>query len=455
LLQGALSVLPVPDPASLAALTKKVYALTPYSEAARLAPPDPPEHSPIPHRVGDPSPIKHVFYVIRENRSYDQILGDLGSGNGDPNLCLFGEEITPNAHALAREFVLLDNFYVNAEVSADGHAYSMGAYATDFIKKTWPMDYAHRGGHYLTEGGRGNRNAYGNISAPPRGYLWDAAKRAGVSVRSYGEFAHRGEDEERDAGKGEVVASVPGLAGLVSPEYPPWDLSIPDNRRVDAWLKEFHRFEKEGGLPRLSIIRLGDDHTAGTKPGFPTPRAMIAENDLALGRVVEAISGSSFWKDSAVFVIEDDAQNGPDHVDAHRSPAFLASPYAKRGVVDSTLYTTTGMLRTIELILGLEPLSQYDAAATPWYGSFREVPDLKPFAHRPPRVSLEERNDASAYGAAASTAMDLEDADRVPMREMNEILWKSIRGAASPLPPPVRAAFLGPQHRLPAAATPD
>jgi DNA-binding beta-propeller fold protein YncE len=455
ILQGTLSILPTPDPAALAALTKTVYSLTPYTDTTRLAPPQAPEHSPIPRRVGEASPIKHVFYLIRENRSYDQILGDLGVGNVDPNICLFGEEVTPNAHALAREFVLLDNFYVDAEVSADGHAFSMGAYATDFVEKTWPMNYAHRGGAYLTEGGRGVRNAYGNVAAPPRGYLWDAARRAGVSVRSYGEFAHRGDESEVDSGKGPVEATVPGLAGLVSPDYPPWDLTIPDNRRVDAWLQELHRFEKEGGLPQLSIIRLGNDHTAGTKPGSPTPRAMIAENDLALGRLVEALSESRFWKESAVFVIEDDAQNGPDHVDAHRSVALLASPYARRRALDSTLYTTSGMLRTIELILGLEPLSQYDASATPWYAAFGESPDLKPFAHRPPRISIEERNEASAYGAAASSAMDLEDADRIDMREMNEILWKSVRGAGSPMPPPVRAAFVRPARQLLAPAAPD
>jgi hypothetical protein len=242
-----------------------------------------------------------------------------------------------------------------------------------------------------------------------------------------------------------VEATVPGLEGLVAPDYPPYDLRIPDNQRVDAWRKEFREFEANGQLPRLSIIRLGNDHTAGTRPGYPTPTAMVAENDLALGRLVEAITKSRYWKDSAIFVLEDDAQNGPDHVDAHRSVAFVVSPYVRRGGVDSTLYTTSGMLRTMELILGLPPMSQYDAAATPMYGSFQEKPVLTGYTHRPARVSLDEKNEATAYGAAASMAMNLEEADRAPDLELNEIVWRAVKGSSSPMPPPVRAAFLRPQ----------
>jgi DNA-binding beta-propeller fold protein YncE len=436
MLLGSLSVVPVPNEAQLAAHTKKVLELTPYTDAARLAPPRAPANSPIPRKVGDPSPIKHVFYVIRENRTYDQILGDLEKGNGDPTLCLFGEDVTPNAHALAREFVLLDNFYVDAEVSFSGHAFSTAAYANDFVNKVWPMNYGGRGGKYLSEGGGVMRNAYGNITAPEQGYIWDACKRAGVSVRSYGEFAARDD--------GPASATVPGLAGLVNPDYPPWDLLLPDNRRVDVWLKEFAEFEANGQLPRLSIIRLGNDHTAGTRPGYPTPAAMIAENDLALGRVVEAITKSRYWKESAVFVLEDDAQNGPDHVDAHRSVAFVISPYVRRGAVDSTLYTTSGMLRTMELVLGLPPMSQYDAAATPMYASFQTTPVLTPYTRREPRVSLDEKNETGAPGAAESMAMDMSEADRAPDLELNEIIWRAVRGPAVSMPPPVRAAFLRP-----------
>ncbi len=444
MLQGAFSVVPIPDAPALAAYTEKVYRLTPYADATRLKPAGAPPGSPIPRKVGDPSPIKHVFYVIRENRTYDQILGDLEKGNGDESLCLFGEEVTPNAHALAREFVLLDNFYVDAEVSYDGHAFSTGAYATDFVEKVWPMHYGQRGGRYLSEGGGTMRNPYGNVTAPQNGYIWDACVRQGVSVRSYGEFSTRGEYDDQEIPEGPTRARVPGLEGRVNPDYPPYDLSIPDNRRVDVWLEEFRRFEREGGLPQLSIIRLGNDHTAGTRPGYPTPRSMIAENDVALGRLVEAIAKSRFWKESAIFVLEDDAQNGPDHVDSHRSVAFVISPYTRRGAVDSTLYTTSGMLRTIELVLGLPPMSQYDAAATPMYGAFQARPVLTPYASRPARVPLDEMNTAASWGALASLEMNLEEADLAPELPLNEILWKSVRGADSPMPPPVRAAFVRP-----------
>jgi YVTN family beta-propeller protein len=449
MLTGALSVLDVPDEKALAAHTKKVYALSPYADATRLAPKGAPAGSPIPARVGQPSPIKYVFYVIRENRTYDQVFGDMEKGNGDPNLTLFPEEVTPNGHALAREFVLFDNFYVDAEVSYDGHSFSTAAYATDFTEKVWPMNYGRRGAKYLSEGGGENRNAYGNITAPAQGYIWDACRRAGLSVRSYGEFAvryaeARTHDTGRDSGQGDVTAAVPGLEGLVHPSYPPWDLMVPDNKRVDVWLEEFRKFEAEGGLPRLSILRLGNDHTSGTRPGYPTPRAMVAENDVALGRMVEAVTKSRFWKESAIFVLEDDAQNGPDHVDAHRSIALVISPYAKRGALDSTLYTTSGVLRTIELILGLPPLSQYDAAATPMYGAFQARPVLTPFTRREARVPLDEMNAPNAPGAAASMAMNMEEADQAPDLELNEIIWKAVRGADAVMPPPVRAAFIRP-----------
>jgi len=433
LLGGALTVLPRPDPPALERMTERVHSLNAAAGGQASAPP---EGSPIPGAGA--SPIRHVFYVVRENRTYDQVLGDLPRGNGDPNLVLFGEDVTPNAHALARAFVLFDNFYVDAEVSHDGHSFSMAAYATDSNEKLWPTDYAGRGGLYLAEGGYRMRNAYGNITAPARGYLWDFAGRAGVSVRSYGEFA------ERDGKGGPVRASVPGLEGKVHPSYAPFDLTIPDNQRVDAWLEEFRRFEKDGGLPQLSIFHLGNDHTEGTRPGEPTPRAFVAENDLALGRLVEAVSKSRFWPESAIFVLEDDAQNGPDHVDAHRSVLLVASPWTRREAVDSTLYTTSGVVRTIERILGLPPMSQYDEAATPLFAAFSPRPDPRPFEARPARVSIEERNGEDAPGAQASRRMNLAEVDRAPERELNEILWKSVRGADAVMPPPVRAAFVRP-----------
>jgi hypothetical protein len=420
------------------------YAVAAYTDEHRLTPADAPGASPIPRRVGDPSPIKHVFYIIRENRTYDQVFGDLERGNNDPTLCLFGDAVTPNAHALAREFGVLDNFYVDAEVSYDGHAFSTAAYATDLVEKFWPTNYAGRGAAYLSEGGGTMRNAYGNIAAPLNGYIWDACNRAGVSVRSYGEFAIRHPSRATDvaATPGEAAATVPGLEGHICPTYPPYDLAIPDERRADAWLREFSEYEPKDQVPALSIIRLGNDHTAATRPGWPTPRAMVADNDVALGRIVEAISKSRIWRDSAIFVVEDDAQNGPDHVDAHRSVALAISPFSRRHGVDSTLYTTSGMLRTMELVLGLPPMSQYDAAATPFFNAFQTTPSLAPFAHLAARVPLDEKNDERAWGAEASRHLDLTQADRVPDAVLNEILWRSIKGAGVAPPAVVRNGWI-------------
>jgi YVTN family beta-propeller protein len=440
LLTGALSAVPLPDPAALAVMTTTVYELTPYSDATRLAPAGAPKSSAIPPRVGAPSPIKHVFYIIRENRTYDQVLGDVKAGNGDPSLCLFGDEITPNAHAITRRFALFDNFYVDAEVSYDGHAFSTGAYATDAVEKIWPANYASRGGAYLSEGGGATRNAYGNLAAPAAGYIWDACTRAGVSVRSYGEFVLHG-DDFRDK-TSPLKASVPGLDGRIDPDFPPFDMDITDARRVDVWLKTFREFERNGRLPRLTIMRLPRDHTAGTRPGSHTPRAMVADNDEALGRLVEAVSRSRYWPESAIFVLEDDAQNGPDHVDAHRSVLLVASPFVRPGLVDSTLYTTSSVLRTIELILGLPPMSQFDAAATPLFGAFSGTPDRRPYPAIRARVPLDEKNGASAPGARASARMDFSAPDRAPDLELNEIVWKAMRGERSVMPPPRRAAFV-------------
>jgi YVTN family beta-propeller protein len=444
MLTGTLSVLPAPDRTALATLTRMTYSVTPYSDEHRLAPANAPAASPIPRRVGDPSPIKHVFYVIRENRTYDQVFGDLEGANGDPNLCLFGEAVTPNGHALAREFGVLDNFYVDAEVSYDGHAWSTGAYATDIVEKIWPLNYARRGGAYLSEGGGKMRNAYGNAAAPMNGYIWDAVVRKNLSVRSYGEFAAwtGGSLADRKAGRIPIRATVPGLEGRVSTTYPPWELEIPDSQRYDAWSTEFAQQDAAGNVPAFSIIRMGNDHTNGTRPGTPTPRAMVAENDLSIGRLVETISKSRVWPESAIFIVEDDAQNGPDHVDAHRSIAIIISPFSRRRAVDNTMYTTSGILRTMELILGVPPMSQFDAAATPAYNAFQAAPVLTPFAHLPPRIALDEVNDQRAWGAEASMRMNLADADLAPERELNEILWRSVKGPNSAMPPAVRSAFI-------------
>ncbi|MEP7306295.1 MAG: SMP-30/gluconolactonase/LRE family protein [Acidobacteriota bacterium] len=439
-LRGAISVVPTPDRTTLAAYTRTVYSLTPYNDAIRLRPGAAPIGSPIPVVVGGSSPITHVFYIIRENRTYDSVFGDLKQGNGNPSFTLFGRDVTPNAHAIAESFVLMDNFYVDADVSYDGHAFSTGAYATDFVQKMWQTYYGHRGAMYIGEGGWFIRNPFGNISAPAQGYIWDYARRANLTVRSYGEFVDN--TSKSASGDVTVVASVPGLAGRVSPTFAAFDLSISDQKRVDAWEGEFAAHVQNNNLPQLSIIRLGNDHTNGTTPGRPTPRAMVADNDLALGRVLTAIAASPYWKDSAVFVLEDDAQSGADHVDSHRSVALVASPFAKRGFVDHTFYTTSGMLRTMELILGLPPMSMYDAAATPMYNAFQGTPNLAAYQRLTPTVSLDEKNLPGAFGASASLRMDFSDADRTPEVELNEIIWRSVKGDHSAMPPPRRSAFV-------------
>ncbi len=446
-LPGDVSILPAPDRTTLADYTRKVYAVTPYSDAIKLAPPNVPVGSPIPRTVGGASPIKHVFYVIRENRTYDQILGDVSAGNGEPKLTLFGADVTPNAHSIAQNFVLFDNFYVDADVSYNGHAYTTAAYATDFVEKMWQTVYANRGGIYLGEGGGFMRSPFGNVAAPPQGYVWDFARRANVSVRSYGEYVQH--TSRTPGGDVTAVESVPGLRGAVAPAYAGWDLDITDNKRVDTWIAEFRQYEQNGNLPQLSIIRLPNDHTSGTRAGAPTPRAMVADNDVALGRLVEAISSSQvYWKDSAVFVVEDDAQSGPDHVDSHRSVLLVASPFARRTAVDHTFYTTSGVLRTIEMILGLPPMSQYDAAATPLYNAFVGTPNLTPYVRSVPRVPLDEKNQPSAFGAVASLQMDFSVEDRAPEGLLNEIIWRSVKGANSPMPPPRRSVFVRPSSNV-------
>jgi phospholipase C len=381
------------------------------------------------------SPIKYCLYIVKENRTYDQVFGDLPQGNGDPKLCLFPERITPNLHQLVRQFVLLDNFYADAEVSADGHEWSMGAYATDFVEKMWPMNY----GHNISKKFPYPAEGYFPIACPAGGYIWDRAQEAGVSYRSYGEFV-----DTFARTNAPTRARVKALQGHIDEWYRPWDLACPDVKRAERFLAELKRMEAAGDMPRLQILRLPNDHTHGTTRGWPTPAAYVADNDLALGQIVEAVSRSKFWPETAIFVVEDDAQNGPDHVDAHRTTAFVISPYTKRGAVDSTMYSTSSMLRTIELILGLKPMSQYDAAATPMFNSFQAAADLRPYQALPANVDLGERNSAQAWGGQLKMNFAREDA--VDDLLLNEVVWRSVRGPDSPMPAPVRAAFVF-QHR--------
>jgi YVTN family beta-propeller protein len=389
--------------------------------------------SPIPSVIGGPTPIKYCLYIIKENRTYDQVLGDLPQGNGDPSLCLFPERVTPNHHHIAREFVLLDNFYVEGEVSADGHEWTMGAYATDFVEKTWPLSYGHNKHKKFPYPAEGNFT----IAAPAGGYLWDRAKEAGVSYFSFGEFVRNGKSTN-DPGTARVAA----LKGHFDPWFRSFDMDYPDVLRAQRYISELQRFEREGDMPRLQVIRLPNDHTSGTTTNKITPTAAVADNDLALGMVIEAVSHSKFWPQTAIFVVEDDAQNGPDHVDAHRTVAFVVSPYSKRRFVDSSMYSTVSMLRTMELILGLKPMSQFDAEALPMHRSFTNQPDFRPYKALPANVNLHERNPLTAWGADVSRKMDLSKEDAADDLLLNEVIWRSVRGPDSPMPAPKRAAFV-------------
>ena len=413
-LQGAVSVIARPDPAQMAAYTEQVRRNCPYT-------PDTLHRAPlksdgvIPDQVGKPCPIKYVLYIIKENRTYDQIFGAFKdakgrpAGNGDSNLVMYGEDVAPNHHALAREYVLLDNLYCNGEVSVDGHSWCDAAIATDFNERSWIMSYS---GHGRLPGNEEMEN-------PAAGYLWDLCQRHGVSYKNFGEGAQRVPSINRGRWTGER-----------------------DMDRVQHWIADLKAAEKTGELPQFTIMSLGEDHTRGTRAGAFTPNASVASNDIGLGRIVAAASRSRFWKEMAIFVIEDDAQNGPDHVDAHRTAGLVISPYCKRGVVDSTLYTTASMVRTMELILGLPPLTQYDAGATPMFNCFRKSGKLTAYDPRTPKVDWNAVNTSKSPFAQQSGRMDFSEFDRAPEDELNRILWYVAKGPDVPYPAPIhRAVF--------------
>ena len=420
LLMGSLSMIPAPTGDDLRVYTQAVFGNTPYKKETELTVDEGSEvNNPVPGKVGNPSPIKHIFYIIKENRTYDQVLGDMPQGNGDTSLVLFGEKITPNQHALAREFVLLDNFYVDGEVSADGHMWSMGAYATDYMEKIWPSAYGHRGGNYNTP------------TVLDKAYIWDQAAKAGVTYRTYGEFINKGDKPV-----------IPSLAGHFCPYFLNMDQRIFDTARVYKWEQEFDSLIAVNAVPAFQTVRFGNDHTEGTAAGRPTPFAHVADNDLAVGMFVEHLSKSPIWKESVVFILEDDAQNGPDHVDAHRSPAYVCGGYVKRHFVDHTMYTTSSMLHTMELILGLEPMTQYDAAATAMWRSFAPAADASPFTALPESINLLDLNPGKGRLAAMARGLDFTHEDAQPDAIMNAMLWKAVKGENAIVPAPTRAAFI-------------
>lgn len=430
--RGSAQIVPPFDEAQLAEYSRTVLANTPYRDKL-LTDAGTPPGSVVPARPGDPTPIRHVIYIVKENRTYDQVFGDLKEGNGDPSLVMFGEASTPNHRKLAQEFVLLDNFYVNADVGAEGHNWSTAAIASDYVVKMWPNSYAQRRRHYDYEGGE-------PAAGPPSGYIWTQAAQAGVSMRNYGHQVVNGPRSAAPGAQQVEIVRDPLLAKVTNMRFRGFDLDYRDTDRAKVFIEDLREFEKTGNMPQLILMRLGNDHTSGTAAGKPTPLAAMADNDAALGMVVEAVSKSRFWRDTAIFVLEDDAQNGPDHVDSHRSPAFVISPYVRRGTVDSTMYNTTSMLRTMELILGLRPMTHFDAAARPMAAVFQNTPDLTPYTAEQPRINLDEKNPTSAP-AAGLARLDLDGADRIDGLELNRALWLALRGPGSVAPAPSIGVF--------------
>ncbi len=383
---------------------------------------------PVPSRTGEPSLIKHIVYVIKENRTYDQLLGDMGEGNGDPALTIYGEEVTPNHHSIARQFVLLDNYYCNGILSADGHAWATESNATTY--------YEH------SHGGWTRSYPFGDdpLATSASGYIWDDALDHGRSVRNFGEFDYaspigaEGAFEilsRFQAGKRERFnqnIGVVRLRGVSERDYPGWNLSIPDVLRADRFTRRLRELERTGAMADLTIVYLPQDHTSGGSAGFPTPRAQVADNDLGVGKVIEALSRSKFWPTSVVFVEEDDPQDGFDHVDGHRSLCLLAGPYVRRGAVISRFYNQASVLHTIERILGLPPMNLNDAEAPVMTECFQASADFRSYVAKPNRIPLNEKRKQTD-----KVSFDLRRPDQVDDDAFNRRLWK-LAGKAAPYP---------------------
>jgi YVTN family beta-propeller protein len=399
---------------SLRVIPRAVYAQAPTQTQAALTNAVS-QWTPAPQTVLRANgPIRHVIYVIKENRTYDQILGDLSGGNGDARLATFGAAVTPNQHALARRFGTFDNAYADAQVSANGHNWTDGAFANDYVERFWPPSY----------GGRRDTDDLMNGAAPSvphNGYLWDAAKRAHITYRDYGEgIAFM-------PGVRIGLNSFPGLAGHFDPHFIGWDLQTSDEARLAEWSREFNAFVSNRTLPALEIVYLPNDHTAATRAGLPTPQSYIAINDWVVGRLVQTVSHSPYWKSTAIFILEDDAQNGPDHVSDQRSTFYIASAYA-RGGLQHAHYSTASFVHTIELLLGLHPLSAYDATAQPLYSAFALTPvNAHPYDAVKPRVNMRAVNSKAAYGSAISARLDFTHPDAADSRVLNDILTRALR----------------------------
>lgn len=412
-------------------------------------------------RLGNPG-IEHIVYILKENRTYDQVLGDLPQGNGDPSLTLFGRDVTPNQHALAERFVLLDNFYCSAEVSGDGWNFSTAGMGSEYVERNVPYGYTGKARPYDYEGANNgvavDRLGIPDAAAPPGGYLWDKARERRVSLRNYGMFAWDLKNPRQTAEEGTAGDRIEGgkkaLADVTCPDFRHYDLTFADSdawvqhrlppaprqretfgprkerSRIAVWRREYEQYLESGRMPRLMLVRLGRDHTAGTTPGQSSPRAMVADNDYAVGQLVETISRGPLWKKTLILVTEDDAQNGYDHVDAHRSIAFAISPFIGRGTRDSRFYNTDSILRTICDLLGLKPMNLYVAAATPFaHLSARPENDTPYAAILPSREILAEVNAQTAYRARDSARLiHPEREESMPDEELNDILWHALKG---------------------------
>ncbi len=444
---GSITFLSVPGPDKLKGYNEKAYRTmrvrhmeTLLSAAKKNIKP-----VPVPVNLGEPSVFKHVLYIIKENRTYDQVFGDIKRGNGDSSLCLFGSEVTPNAHALAEEFVLLDNTYCNGVNSADGHQWTNEGIATDYIERSF-------GGFVRSYPCCAGEDPLAYASS---GFIWDKVLQGGYSFRDYGEFVDaeiepkglKWTDHYNNFVNGRPMAQIKAktelttLAPYICKDFIGFPETVPDIYRADVFIKELKAFEKNNNLPNLMMMLLPNDHTAGTNENYPTPRAMVADNDLALGRIVEAVSNSKFWKETVIFVIEDDAQAGLDHVDGRRTVAFCISPYTKRNSVISTMYNQNSILRTIQLIFGLTPMTQFDLLANPMYDCFTGRPDFTPYKARPNRIPLNEMNPKlttlkgkQSYWAKKSMEIPLEDYDLSDGGLLSRILWYSVKGYDSHYP---------------------
>jgi YVTN family beta-propeller protein len=443
---GSISIIPVPGIQKLEKMTKIVHGNNSYEQMLKnLSPASGREKKvPVPQLPDQTSHFKHVVYIIKENRTYDQVFGDMLQGDGDTSLLEFGREITPNHHLLAETFVLMDNFNCSGVLSADGHQWTDEAYVTDYLEKSFggfTRSYPYDGNDAL---------AYASS-----GFIWDNVLDHGLTFRDYGEFAgteivpenasfiEMYRDFREGTGKIKIRAraNLESLKPYLSPNYPGFTNRISDAYRVSEFLKEFREYEKNGNFPNFIILLLPNDHTSGTRPGLPTPQAAVADNDLALGQIVEAISNSKFWKETCIFVTEDDPQAGLDHVDGHRTVGFVISPYTKRGKVISTYYSQINMVRTIENILGLPPMNQLDLTAEPMYDCFTNKPDFTPYNALKNNIPLDQLNPPlislsgdQLYWAEKSMEQDLDGVDRIDEDIFNRIIWHAVKGYSRAYP---------------------